>query len=236
MKEVSHTVLIERYRSTANHPWTYAQLDQHQRVLAEKIQAGAPGVLILSECSPVITLGRRATTQSLFYSEDQFFQRGITLYPTDRGGLETYHGPGQWVLFPIEKLDRLTGDPRGVKSVVEQLLGIACEVGKKYRPEARIESGPKLGVWSEFGKFASVGVHVFNGVLLHGLSVNGYRTPTSFLGLNPCGLDAPVDFLLEREEDPQKAFEALGDELQQATLKSLWNLNEKVDDSKESSY
>lgn len=230
-------VRIEVYRSRPDQPWTYAMLDQRQRSLAEEIQEGAPGSLILSELSPVITLGRRASVQNLYYSEFDFLKKGITIYPTDRGGLETYHGPGQWVLFPVEKVNRITRDPRGVKQVVEKLLQIACDVSRIYCPDAQIEEGARLGVWSRQGKIASVGVHVLNGVVLHGLSVNGFRTETSFYGLRPCGLDVSVDFLLKGDSfSYNNEFEVLGQELCRAALKTLWNQNERVDELKESSY
>lgn len=227
---------IEVYRSLPGQPWTYAMLDQRQRDLAQQIQDGSPGRLLLSELSPVITLGRRANIQSLFYSETEFLSKGISIYPTDRGGLETYHGPGQWVLFPVEKVDRITRDPRGIKQVVEKLLQLACDVSRDYCPDAQIEEGARLGVWSRHGKIASVGVHVINGVILHGLSVNGFRTETSFYGLKPCGLDASVDFLLKEDSFSESEFELLGQKLCRGALKSLWNQNERVDELKESSY
>lgn len=228
--------LIEIHRSTQDHPWTYALLDQRQRKIAEQVQQGAPGVLLLSEVEPVITLGRRAKVESLLFSQAEFACKGISLYRTDRGGLETYHGPGQWVVFIIERLDRLTGDPRGIKKAVEKLLNVACEVGQEYCREAQIRDGAHLGVWSPVGKFASVGVHVEQGVLLHGLSVNGFRTETSFVGLRPCGLDAPVDFLLKDSLSPQLSFEKLGEQLCQAALKSFMNQNERVDEPNKSGY
>jgi lipoate-protein ligase B len=149
-------------------------------------------------------------------SPDALARAGVALYAADRGGLATYHGPGQWVLFAVDRLERLTGDRRGVRKAVEGLLDVALEVGRRYDPGARIGEGAELGVWTRRGKFAAVGVHVQQGVLLHGLSVNGFRTPTSFLGLRPCGLDAPVDFLLPAPDEA--AFERLGGELVQAAL------------------
>ena len=124
------------------------------------------------------------------------------------GGLATYHGPGQWVLFPVDGLEPLTGDRRGVRKAVDLLLGIALRVGQLYASDAHIRSGCEMGVWTSRGKFAAVGIHIEQGVLLHGLAVNGYRTPTSFTGLRPCGLDAPVDFLLESSDE--RKFQDLG--------------------------
>jgi lipoyl(octanoyl) transferase len=201
-------------RHTPGEPWTYALLDRRQREVAERVRAGGEGALLLSEVAPVITMGRRTAATDLLFPEAFFTARGIELVRTDRGGLATYHGPGQWVLFIVERLDRLTGDSRGVRKAVDGLLEIARRVAARYRPDAEVRSGLETGVWSSRGKIAAVGVHIENRVLLHGLSLNGYKTEQSFVGLRPCGLDAPVDFLLENE----MGFEKLGQELIAASL------------------
>lgn len=206
---------IEIHRNHPHHPdlkWTYSQLDQRQREIATQVRQGSPGVFLLSELAPVITYGRRTPPQDLFFTPTE-------TYSTDRGGLATYHGPGQWVLFPVDHLESLTGDPRGVRRAMELLLETALEVGREYEPRAEIRWGAEMGVWGPRGKFAAVGFHIEKGVLLHGLSVNGYRTSQSFVGLRPCGLDAGVDFLLP---DPNPwAFEVLGQRILRVALKKF---------------
>lgn len=225
------TVQLRRHSSQSR--WRYADLDRSQRKLAETVRAGALGALLVSELAPVITLGRRTAASDLLAPRELLASQGIEVYPTDRGGLATYHGPGQWVLFAVDRLDRLTGDPRGVRRAVERLLQIALEVGRLYDPAAEVRDGCEQGVWTRDGKFAAVGIHVAGGVLLHGLSVNGFRTPTSFQGLRPCGLDLPISYLLETQsqigvgplEGSQKEleFQRLGDRLIRQALKTLWN-------------
>jgi lipoyl(octanoyl) transferase len=212
--------VVEVHRHHFPNPWTYSELDKRQRILAEKVRAGQPGTLLLSEVAPVITLGRRTPGPDLLRTVAELAEIGIDLHPTDRGGLATYHGPGQWVLFPVDSLENLTGDRRGVRKIIDALLQIAFRVGRKYKPGVEIRSGCEMGVWSEEGKFAAVGVHIQNGVLLHGLSVNGYRTPHSFVGLRPCGLDAQVDFLLG--ENSADHFLKLGEELVAEARHLLW--------------
>jgi lipoate-protein ligase B len=188
------SILVRRHSSAQ--PWTYSMLDRQQRELASEVKNGKSGTLILSELAPVITQGRRTPCGDILYRPGDLERLGVDLYPTDRGGLATYHGPGQWVLFPVERLDVLSGDSRGVRQAVESLLEIARSVGELYHSHVEIRSGDQMGVWTRRGKFASVGIHIDQGVLLHGLSVNGFRTPQSFMGLRPCGLDTPMDYLL----------------------------------------
>jgi len=144
----------------------------------------------------------------------------LETYATDRGGYATYHGPGQWVLFPVGRLEHLVGDSRGIHKLIQALLEIALHLGQLYDSTAHIRTGCELGVWTAHGKFAAVGIHVQQGVVLHGLSVNGFRTSESFQGLRPCGLDAPVDFLLKNFslshpplKEQELEFELLGQRL-----------------------
>jgi lipoate-protein ligase B len=104
---------------------------------------------------------------------------------------------------------------------VEGLLEVARKVGQLYEPQVEIRGGAEMGVWTPRGKFAAVGVHVEQGVLLHGLAVNGFRTSQSFVGIRPCGLDAPVDFLLKSPFEPE--FSRLGQLLIQETIKMFWS-------------
>jgi lipoate-protein ligase B len=201
-------------------PWTYEMLDRRQREIAARVRDGGPGAILLSEVAPVITIGRRTQGSDLLKSEEQLRAHGIETYRVDRGGFATYHGPGQWVLFVVDRLDRLTGDPRGVRKAVNGLLGCALQVGRSFDGSAETRSGPELGAWNRQGKFAALGIQIEQGVLLHGISINAFRTPTSFLGLRPCGLDSNVSFLFEsnnlneipqvQHEEREKRFQALG--------------------------
>jgi lipoate-protein ligase B len=229
MRESPVPVEIRRHLADDQTPWSYAELELRQRELARAVLAGDHGALLLSEVAPVITRGRRAPITDITLAEDVLERVGISLLDVDRGGLATYHGPGQWVLFPVDRLEVLTGDRRGVRKAVEGLLEVACQVGKLYDPSAEIRSGAEMGVWTRRGKFAAVGVHISQGVLQHGLSVNGLRTTTSFYGLRPCGLDAPVDFLLESSvsdaavrTDSDLRFEMLGRQLVEATFQNFY--------------
>jgi lipoyl(octanoyl) transferase len=201
---------FEVRRHTSQNPWTYRDLDQRQRVIAEQVLLGSEGTFLLSEVAPVVTVGRRTPDADFRSVQTEIFK-------VDRGGLATYHGPGQWVLFPVERLERLTGDRRGVRKMIKSLLAIAKRVAEERRIQAEIRDGAQLGVWTAQGKFAAVGIHVQKGVVLHGLSINGYQTKESFQKLRPCGLELPVDYLLKNRDD----FDQLGREIQSITIDSF---------------
>lgn len=212
-------------RHTPDIPWTYATLDHLQRERAEQIRAGGPGLILLSEVAPVITLGRRASAElgaHLLWKPEHYPARGITLLETGRGGFATYHGPGQWVLFVIDRLERLTGDRRGVRLVVEGLLEVARTALEPWESGAQIRMGSELGVWSAGGgKLASLGIEIDRGVLLHGIAVNGYRVTPAFEGLRACGLDAQPAFAFASDAKAHQNFDILGERLAQTARKTF---------------
>lgn len=217
--------LVELRRHQTHAPWTYAMLDQYQREHAARLHgepsSSPPGRILISELAPVITLGRRECSQDLLLSSEHLLHQGVELFQTDRGGRATYHGPGQWVLFVVDRLDRMTGDRRGVRRAVEGLLEVAWAVGEQFLgAEVHLKDGAETGVWTRRGKLASVGVHIHQGVLLHGLALNVFRTPQSFLGLKPCGLDAQVDFLCDGPDE--EAFLRVPDLLVEQLSRRFW--------------
>jgi lipoyl(octanoyl) transferase len=185
--------------------WNYSMLDARQRELAVRVRSGEGPTFLLSEVAPVITYGRRTPASDIGPAFSPVVDGApverltgtLEAYATDRGGFATYHGPGQWVLFPVGSLEDLVGDSRGIQKMIQSLLNVALEVGLFYDSSAHIRTGCELGVWTHQGKFAAAGIHLAQGVVLHGLSVNGFQTAESFQGLRPCGLDAPVDYLLK---------------------------------------
>jgi lipoyl(octanoyl) transferase len=197
--ELPREILIKRH--TAKDPWTYEALDYFQRNKARLIKENnSPGVILLSELKPVITLGRRRKVADLSLKGDEYDSQGIDLFETDRGGCETYQGPGQWVVFVIDRLDRMTGDSMGVRKMVDGLLNIGSQLFEKFNLKTQRKHDQELGLWTEKGKIASVGIHVQEGIVLHGLSLNIHRTAQSFYGINPCGLKAKSTYLKEEIE------------------------------------
>ncbi len=211
-------------KTSASAPFTYADLDALQKEIAERVLSqDKPGALLLAEVSPVITLGKRGVGGPILES-------ATPQYETQRGGLATYHGPGQWVLFCVDRLDRLVGDSRGVRTAVEGLLGVAYRAASQAmteegRSQLRIDVGDRTGLWIGDQKLASLGVQVSRRVLMHGLAINIHRTPESFLGLpNPCGLDVQIAYLEEycSNSSLSRLMSQVCDSLIQESLQTFW--------------
>ena len=120
--------------------------------------------LLLLEHEPVYTIGRTPDRSSLLGSA----HLPHPLFPINRGGQATYHGPGQLMGYPIINLRRCGQDLHRYLRWLEQLL---IEVLAEYGiPASRRES--LTGVWIEDRKIASIGVGVRHWISMHGFALN----------------------------------------------------------------
>jgi len=163
----------------------YADAMRLQDELVEQRLVDAiPDTLLLLEHPPVITLGRRGTLQDVYLSEDVLRARGIEVARTTRGGLVTYHGPGQLVGYPIVKLRaRALSVPCYVRALELAVIDALAEVGVAARLDEH-----HVGVWTDHGKIGAIGVAQRHGVSLHGFAVNLQPDLANFGLINPCGI------------------------------------------------
>ncbi|XP_065828675.1 octanoyl-[acyl-carrier-protein]:protein N-octanoyltransferase LIPT2, mitochondrial-like [Oscarella lobularis] len=61
-------------------------------------------VILLCEHDPVYTYGRRSAKIDTNEEENRLRSLGASTYKSNRGGLITFHGPGQLVCYPIVDL------------------------------------------------------------------------------------------------------------------------------------
>uniref|UniRef100_A0A0M3HZD3 Octanoyl-[acyl-carrier-protein]:protein N-octanoyltransferase LIPT2, mitochondrial n=1 Tax=Ascaris lumbricoides TaxID=6252 RepID=A0A0M3HZD3_ASCLU len=151
--------------------------------------------LLLLEHTPVYTVGLR----SHVYSEDEerrLKALGADFYRTDRGGLITFHGPGQLVAYPIIDLSSLSvhakdektarvGVRRFVHLVEEAIIRTVDLLGV-----SGAHRSPDTGVWLGNGtrKIAAIGINVRRGITSHGLALNCNTDLSWFEQIVPCGL------------------------------------------------
>ncbi len=113
------------------------------RVAARRRAGEIPDTLLLLEHPPVYTRGRRSQPGELPMGVEWYEAQGIEVRDTDRGGLVTYHGPGQLVAYPIVDL-RGYGDD--VLAYVRGLERTMIEALAEAGVEARTIEG-LTGVW-----------------------------------------------------------------------------------------
>lgn len=172
-------------------------------------------VLLLLEHSPVYTRGRRSSAEELPMGAQWYEAQGIEVLDTDRGGLVTYHGPGQLVAYPVLSLAPYGDDVHAYVRGLEQVM-IGALAG--HGVAAQIIKG-LTGVWTEgepppgggARKIGSIGVHVSRGVTTHGLAVNVSNDLQPFEWIVPCGIEGVAMTSLTRELGSEQSVDAFAD-------------------------
>lgn len=141
-------------------------------------------IFLVVEHPSVYTLGRRGGREFLMVPEEFLAERNIAIVPIERGGVITYHGPGQLVIYPIIHLKqaRMTVSEY-VAKLEELMISLAAEVGVTAGRDAR-----NHGVWVGDNKLGSIGIAIRHGVSFHGLALNVNLSLEPFGWINPCGL------------------------------------------------
>lgn len=186
----------------------YTEAWELQRSLQTRRQRGEIGdVLLLLEHPPVYTRGRRSQPEELPMGAEWYEAQGIEVLDTDRGGLVTYHGPGQLVAYPIVQLRGYGGDVheyvRGLERTMIKSLG-----------EAGVRAGViegLTGVWVGTRKIGSIGLHVSRGVTTHGLAINVNNDLQPFEWVVPCGIEGVSMTSLSRELGAEQSLGAFAD-------------------------
>ena len=134
--------------------------------------------------SHVYTRGRLAPSDHIRLTAAQLEAEGIEVVETDRGGLVTYHGPGQLVAYPVVNLRGWGGPLQYVRALEQIIIGVLADFGIA----AGVEEG-LTGVWVGETKIAAIGVKISRGVAHHGFAINVNPDLTRFDHIIPCGLD-----------------------------------------------
>ena len=149
--------------------------------------------LLLLEHDPVYTIGR---------TPDQSSLRGAShlphpLFPINRGGQATYHGPGQLIGYPIIDLRRCGQDLHRYLRWIEDLL---IDLLAHYSIVATTRAG-LTGVWVADRKIASIGVGVRRWITMHGFALNVCGDLAPFNQITPCGIANVQMTSMEKELD-----------------------------------
>jgi lipoyl(octanoyl) transferase len=182
-----------------------------KRLEGARLRGEVPDVLLLLEHTPVYTRGRRSAPEELPMGVEWYEAQGIEVRDTDRGGLVTYHGPGQLVAYPIVSLAPYGNDVHEyVRGLERVMIGALGEQGVK----AQVIKG-LTGVWTEgeppptgkARKIGSIGVHVSRGVTTHGLAVNVSNDLQPFEWIVPCGIEGVAMTSVSRETGGEASVE-----------------------------
>ncbi|CAI8033150.1 Putative lipoyltransferase 2, mitochondrial [Geodia barretti] len=100
-----------------------------------------------------------------------------------RGGLATFHGPGQLVCYPILNLRALNVGIRDYVHCLEKAVVATCtDLG------VAAHTTNCTGVWVGPQKVCALGIQVSHGVSFHGLGLNCCPNLSWFDHIVPCGI------------------------------------------------
>lgn len=159
------------------------------------------------EHPPVYTRGQRESG-----SDDETIvvpgMGPVPVVASDRGGLITYHGPGQMIFYVFIDLKR---SGVGVRRLVAALEQAIIDLLRGYGIDgSRIEGAP--GVYVNNAKIASLGLRIRRGATYHGLSLNVDMDMAPFGQIDPCGVpDQPMTQL--RTLGVSDSFELIADKV-----------------------
>lgn len=174
---------------------------QEELVARKRADSSVPDELLLLEHEPVYTIGRTPDHSSL---------RGAShlphpLFPINRGGQATYHGPGQLVGYPIIDLRRYVQDLHRYLRWIEETL---IELLAGYEIVAQTRTG-LTGVWVEDRKIASIGVGVRQWITMHGFALNVSGDLSAFDHITPCGIANVTMTSIKKESGAASSVEAV---------------------------
>ena len=148
-------------------------------------------VWLLEHDPPVVTVGRREAPGTP--GEEALAAVGTQRFAVERGGLATWHGPGQLVAWLVVDAPRRG---LGVRTFVEALESAVIGWLATRGVAAHRRTGHP-GVWVGRDKICAVGLHFRRGVSMHGIALNLRPDLGGFGLIVPCGItDGGVTSLL----------------------------------------
>ena len=185
MSEPLHVEWLGRIR------FADALAKQDELVTKKRVDSSLPDHLLLLEHDAVYTIGRTPDRSSL-PAESTLPH---PLFPINRGGQATYHGPGQLVGYPIIDLRRYGQD---LHRYLRWLEGSLIELLEADGLLAARREG-LTGVWVQERKIASIGVGVRHWISMHGFALNVCGDLSPFSEIVPCGIQGVEMTSIERE-------------------------------------
>jgi lipoyl(octanoyl) transferase len=197
-------------------PFAGALALQEQLVAERRTNHSLGDELLLLEHDPVYTIGRTPNQTSL---------RGAVhlphpLFPINRGGQATYHGPGQLIGYPIIDLRNCGQDlHRYLRWLEDLLVETLADAGISATTRAGL-----TGVWVENRKIASIGVGVRHWITMHGFALNVCGDLSPFDQIVPCGIANVTMTSIEKEIAAPQSVVEVAKRVEQIAAKRISSL------------
>jgi lipoyl(octanoyl) transferase len=186
------TLIIKRWN------WEYAEAHAFQRKALSLVQEHSRlRILICCNHPQVLTHGRglqkprkgEILTLKEFKEQD-YPTLPFPLHQIERGGGLTFHHSGQFIFYPIVKLN-----PSGLSlsRMTHEIFDMAANVLASWGIKNLTQENKLLGLWVKDQKIASMGIAIERLTTFHGMAINIFKDPEMMKALeilNPCGLSA----------------------------------------------
>ena len=175
MNEVEH-------RWIGNIPYLKAERIQVEH--RDLILAGARKEVVFGAIHPpVYVSGVRTPPDGDILTELR--QTGVPLVRSKRGGLVTYHGPGQLMIYCLIDVRRRNWTiPAFVCKLEQAVINWLESIGIEGH---RVDGAP--GIWVDDQKICALGLHFKRWVSMYGLALNLYPEKERTDLIRPCGYD-----------------------------------------------
>lgn len=219
LQESDLSVLDERTVIVTHRNWDYGLAHKFQRAALALVQE-TPNLRILICCNhpEVLTNGRGLqkprkgeTLELVEFKPEAHTNLPFPLYQIERGGGLTFHHPGQFIFYPIVKLN-----PKALSLslMIDQIFDFTIEILSDWGIKNLNHENKLLGIWQENRKIASMGIAIEKLATFHGMALNMLENPhmkEALRTLNPCGLNAEtytsVEALGELPKNPLERFQ-----------------------------
>lgn len=112
------------------------------------------------------------------------------LHQIERGGGLTFHHPGQFIFYPILKLNPAT---LSLSKMIDEIFSFSREILHDWGMPHLSTENKLLGLWVGEQKIASMGIAIEKLTTFHGMALNlkfDSKMAEALRQLNPCGLSA----------------------------------------------
>jgi lipoyl(octanoyl) transferase len=194
--------------------WDYPMAHAFQKRMVDFLQVHPRSrVLICCNHTRVLTNGRGLqkakkgeTLDLVDFNPKNYSSLPFPLVQIERGGGLTFHHPGQFIFYPILKLNPQT---LSLSKMIDEIFEITKDILNDYGLEGLTHQHKLLGLWLDNKKIASMGIAIEKLTTFHGMALNLIKDEEmkkALQVLNPCGLSADtyysVEELITKEKIP----------------------------------
>lgn len=178
--------------------WDYEKAHAFQKAAVDLLQE-QPNKRILICCNHprVLTHGRglqkprKGEVLTLIEFKPELYPHlPFPLHQIERGGGLTFHHPGQFIFYPIVKLNPKT---LSLSKMIDDIFDFSAEILNEWGIQNLDHKNKLLGLWHGEQKIASTGIAIEKLITYHGMALNIFQDTemkNALRILNPCGLTA----------------------------------------------